>query len=63
VAEVARIYAGLSPEERARTGIFANNYGEAEAIGRLGPRYGLPPPLARTRPTSSGDLAALAGTS
>jgi hypothetical protein len=41
-SEVARIYAGLSPEERARAAIFANNYGEAGAIDLFGPRYGLP---------------------
>jgi hypothetical protein len=42
VAEVARIYRSLSPEEQARTGIFANNYGEAGAINLFGPRHGLP---------------------
>lgn len=42
VAEVARIYDALPPEERAKTGIFANNYGEAGAINLFGPRYGLP---------------------
>jgi 4-amino-4-deoxy-L-arabinose transferase-like glycosyltransferase len=40
--EVARIYALLPPEERARTAIFANNYGAAGAIDFFGPRYGLP---------------------
>jgi hypothetical protein len=40
--EVASIYAALSPEERARAGVFANNYGEAGAIDLFGPRYGLP---------------------
>jgi hypothetical protein len=40
--EVARIYAALSPEERARAAVFANNYGEAGAIDLFGPRYGLP---------------------
>jgi len=40
--EVARIYVALTPEERSRTGIFANNYGEAGAIDLFGPRYGLP---------------------
>jgi hypothetical protein len=40
--EVARIYNGLSPEERAKTAIFANNYGEAGAIDYFGPKYGLP---------------------
>ena len=42
VREVARIYGGLSPEERAKTAIFANNYGEAGAIDYFGPKYGLP---------------------
>jgi hypothetical protein len=45
VAEVAAIYRALPPEERARTGIFANNYGEAGAVALFGPRYGLPPPI------------------
>ena len=40
--EVARVYHSLSPEERTRTAIFANNYGEAGAIDFFGPRYGLP---------------------
>jgi hypothetical protein len=43
--EVARIYAALSPEERARAAVFANNYGEAGAIDLFGPRYGLPPAI------------------
>jgi len=45
VAEVARVWNGLTPEERARAGIFANNYGEAGAINLFGPRHGLPPAL------------------
>jgi hypothetical protein len=45
VAEVAGIYASLPAEERARTGIFANNYGEAGAVALFGPRYGLPRPI------------------
>jgi hypothetical protein len=40
--EVARIYNGLSPEDRAKAAIFANNYGEAGAIDFYGPKYGLP---------------------
>jgi hypothetical protein len=40
--ETARIYKSLSPEEQARTAIFANNYGEAGAIDFFGPRFGLP---------------------
>ena len=42
VAEVARIYNSLPPDERSRTAIFAQNYGEAGAINLFGPRYGLP---------------------
>jgi hypothetical protein len=40
--EVARIYHSLPAEERTRTAIFANNYGEAGAIDFFGPAYGLP---------------------
>lgn len=42
VSEVARVWNGLSPEERARGAIFANNYGEAGAINLFGPALGLP---------------------
>jgi hypothetical protein len=45
VADVARIYRSLPPQERARTGIFASNYGEAGAINLFGPAYGLPPAI------------------
>ena len=45
VADVARIYQSLPPEDRARTGIFASNYGEAGALNLFGPAYGLPPPI------------------
>jgi hypothetical protein len=40
--ETARVYKSLSPEEQARTAIFANNYGEAGAIDFFGPSLGLP---------------------
>lgn len=43
--EVARVYYSLSPEERARTAIFANSYGQAGAIDFFGPKYGLPPAI------------------
>ncbi|HVJ08209.1 MAG TPA: glycosyltransferase family 39 protein [Acidisarcina sp.] len=43
--KVAAYYNSLPDEERARTGIFANNYGEAGAIDFFGPRYGLPPAI------------------
>jgi hypothetical protein len=42
VAAVAGVYNALPPEERAKTGILAGNYGEAGAIDFFGPRYGLP---------------------
>ena len=42
VEQVAKIYWSLSPEERARTAIYANNYGEAGAIDFFGPNYNLP---------------------
>lgn len=42
VAEIARIYHALPPEDRARAGILAGNYGEAGAVNLFGPRLGLP---------------------
>lgn len=43
--EVARIYATLPPDERAFTGIYCANYGEAGAIDLYGAAYGLPPAI------------------
>src|SRR5260370_18574389 len=45
VATVAQAYSRLSPEERPGCGIFAQDYGQAGAIGFLGRRYGLAPAL------------------
>ncbi len=42
VAQVASVYRQLSPAERARTVVYASNYGEAGAIDRYGPGDGLP---------------------
>lgn len=42
VAEVARVYESLNPEERADAAIHTQNYGEAGAVDFFGPRYGLP---------------------
>jgi hypothetical protein len=42
VEKVARVYNSLSPEERARTAIFSNGWGEAAAVDFYGPRFGLP---------------------
>jgi hypothetical protein len=42
VADVARAYGSLSPEEKEEATIFAQNYGEAGAIDFFGGRYGLP---------------------
>ncbi len=44
-ATVARVYNGLPPEVRAKTAIFGQNYGQAGAIDRFGPEYGLPPAI------------------
>ena len=41
--EVARIYAALPAEERAKARIVTRNYGEAGAIDYYGRHYGLPP--------------------
>jgi Dolichyl-phosphate-mannose-protein mannosyltransferase len=40
--ETARIYNSLPPDERVRTAIFANSYGQAGAIDFFGPQLGLP---------------------
>jgi len=40
--EVARVYASLPPEERARAAILGRNYAEAGAIDYYGPALGLP---------------------
>jgi hypothetical protein len=42
VATVAKVYDRLTPEEKARTLIYCNNYGEAGAIDFFGKKYGLP---------------------
>ncbi len=42
-ATVARVYNGLPSGVRAKTAIFGQNYGQAGAIDRFGPEYGLPP--------------------
>lgn len=39
---VGAYYQTLSPEERRKTAIFANNYGDGGAIDFFGPKYGLP---------------------
>jgi hypothetical protein len=47
VREVAAVYNSLPPDERAQTGIWAGNYGEAGAINLFGPQYGLPTAYSR----------------
>jgi hypothetical protein len=42
VAQVARAYAMLTPEERAHAVVFGQNYGEAGAVDVLGRKLGLP---------------------
>jgi 4-amino-4-deoxy-L-arabinose transferase-like glycosyltransferase len=44
VQTVAEVWSGLSPSEQASGLIVTANYGEAGAIERYGPAYGLPPP-------------------
>jgi hypothetical protein len=44
---VARVYHSLPPDERAKCGILAYNYGQAGAIDFFGPRYGLPPAISQ----------------
>jgi len=45
VSEVSTAYYAIPPDQRAHTGIFANNYGEAGAIAMFGPSHGLPRPI------------------
>jgi hypothetical protein len=40
---VAEVYQRLPPEQRARTTLFAQNYGQAGALDWLGAAHGLPP--------------------
>jgi hypothetical protein len=40
--QIGAYYQTLTPEEKSKTAIFANNYGDAGAIDFFGPRYGLP---------------------
>ena len=44
VERVAAVYRSLPPGQRARAAILTLNYGEAGAIERFGPEYGLPQP-------------------
>lgn len=65
--EVARVYHSLPPEERAKAGIFGDNYGEAGAIEILGRKYGLPRPSSGHNnyflwgPQSSGEVIIVLG--
>jgi hypothetical protein len=43
VETVAKVRDSLPPDQRAKLGILAANYGEAGAINLYGPKYGLPP--------------------
>lgn len=47
VEQVAKVYNGLPPEERAKTAIFSNGWGEAAAVDFYGPKFGLPPAISR----------------
>ena len=41
-AAVAAAYNTLSPDVRAKTAVFGQNYGQAAAIDLFGPKYGIP---------------------
>jgi hypothetical protein len=43
----AEVFDRLSPRERSKTAIFANDYGQAAAIDFFGPRYGLPASISK----------------
>ena len=43
--KVAKIYNSLPPEQRKKTVIFTENYGEAGAIALFGKKYDLPSPI------------------
>ncbi len=45
VREVGVAYDSLPPNERARTSILVDNYGEAAALDVYGTAYGIPPAL------------------
>ena len=47
VEKVAQVYNSLPQEERARTAIFSNSWGEAAAVDFYGPRYGLPQAISK----------------
>jgi hypothetical protein len=47
VEKVAQVYNSLPPEERARTAIFSNSWGEAAAVDFYGPKYGLPKAISK----------------
>lgn len=42
VVKTARVYNGLTPEEKSHTVIVTDNYGEGGAFARFGPKYNLP---------------------
>lgn len=45
--KVGEIYNALPPDQRAKTAIFANGYGQAGAIDFFGAKYGLPKVICR----------------
>lgn len=45
--KVGEVYNALPPEQRAKTAIFANGYGQAGAIDFFGAKYGLPKSICR----------------
>ena len=56
---MAAIYRALPASERAGTGIYAGNYGEAGAINQFGPALGLPTAICAHQADSFWGLPAL----
>lgn len=65
--DVAQVVATLTPEERARARVYAQNYGEAGAIDYFGPSLDLPPAISGHNaywhwgPGPSGDVLVIIG--
>ncbi len=55
--DVAQVFNSLPDSDRAKCAIYGQNYGQCGAIDYFGARLGLPPRLAGTTATGSGDRA------
>lgn len=69
VRDVARVRDGLAPEQRSRTVVIADNYGQAGAVARYGPDLGIDEVYSAqnelyrvARPPATADTAVVVGT-